>query len=449
MSGSDNSFFMGVSLGSFKGIEVFKWVGVMSGVGSHKEYEFSEVFITFFGDVSFTFEFSGVFRDWVNTCVSDNFLIGREVIDGIYFRYEGGCFIITDTFNGIYDGEMSWVGGFNHMDERGFKGFHLLYEGKEYGYFGDKYLVFNWVIDGEVRGSDIFQYFRGDIRVFTFTSEGLIYTGLDLAGREGRGYMSGRYKGEEFKHFNRSNITMVFQSIEGIEEDLFNLVFELCYGAGELGNFSADVSCFMWFVGRGEGRMVVKEEEGDSFGIYFVSFGVSDGFRLFKVMDNRGVNEINGFIMGFEEGEEVNVIVTSGFHGEDSVIWYRGYEGVKVGDRVRESGGEDNFGVLVNASCMEGMFGHVNTYEEHRGPPFLGVKRYSPPILPGNEGFKAQSTNRGGGSKQGKDSFKGSWPRILSSPASYNSFSDVTQRIHIGSNGKTFLCNSKIITNLT
>jgi len=46
---------------------------------------------------------------------------------------------------------------------------------------------------------------------------------------------------------------------------------------------------------------------------------------------------------------------------------------------------------------MEGMFGYVNTYEEHKGPPFLGVKRYSLPILPGNEGFKAQSSGSGGG----------------------------------------------------
>ena len=110
---------------------------------------------------------------------------------------------------------------------------------------------------------------------------------------------------------------------------------------------------------------------------------------------------------------------------------------------------EDDRPILIEAGHMERHFGYVNTYEEHKRPPFLGVKRYSLPILPGNEGFKAQSTNRGGGSKQGKDSFKGSWPRFLSSPASYNSFSDVTQRIHIGSNRKTFLCNSKIITNLT
>jgi len=88
---------------------------------------------------------------------------------------------------------------------------------------------------------------------------------------------------------------------------------------------------------------------------------------------------------------------------------------------------EDDRPVSIEAGHMERHFGYGNTYEEYKVPPFLEVKRYSPPILPGNEGFKAQSIGSGGGI-----------PSVM-----------LPQSIHIGSNRKTFLCNSKIITNLT
>jgi len=78
---------------------------------------------------------------------------------------------------------------------------------------------------------------------------------------------------------------------------------------------------------------------------------------------------------------------------------------------------------LVEARHMERDFGYVNIYEEHKRTVFLSVKRCALPILSGNKGFKEQSLASGGG---------------VMSPNAYT-----------GSNRKTFLCNSKIITNST
>ena len=51
---------------------------------------------------------------------------------------------------------------------------------------------------------------------------------------------------------------------------------------------------------------------------------------------------------------------------------------------------EDDRAVLIEVGRMERNFGYVNTYGMHKRSSFLGVKRYSIPILPGNDGFKSR-----------------------------------------------------------
>jgi len=65
---------------------------------------------------------------------------------------------------------------------------------------------------------------------------------------------------------------------------------------------------------------VFQDEVSNGFGVDFVGFSFSEGGRFAEVVDEDGINEVNGEVVGDEEREEVDMVVAGGFDADGDVV---------------------------------------------------------------------------------------------------------------------------------
>jgi hypothetical protein len=429
MSSGQDGFFIGQSVSpSFKEVRL-KSVIESNNTCGHKINNSSEVAVTSFRYSTCALKLTRLIDRGVDTCIGNKAFMGGEVFNTTDFSKESGTCSGINTINGgnnfefingdalalLFKGSVEGIESFQKVQEGG----DFLTEDEFFSraYGGDR--VFSGM-------DELFRRHRGS-SASTIKTEGL---------REGLGIRGGddACRGEllkELEHGFSEGITEAEEFGEGSLKEPFDFVFgrgdKGCDGFSFSGNIS-EVREVLGDMGLGDGVFMDEDKTGNGEGVFFVGFGFSEG-EFSEVKDQEGVD--NDGIKAFlgEEGEEIDVVTTSGFHGNEC----RGRTAAVGGDVFKEGGEalfvhtgrerEKGFAFCVNTSSREGILGDIDTDEEsiHFGTSL----RYSAdkageasrPILHSDEGSLTQSTYDGYG-RQGTNSLKGSKTQVKwSSPA--------------------------------
>ncbi len=427
-SGQDSFFIRQAVSSSFKEVRL-KSVIESNNTCCHKINDSSEVTITSFRYSACALKLTRLIDRGVNTCKGNKAFMGGEVFNTTDFSQESGPCSGINAINGGDDFEFINGDTLALLFKGSVEGFESFHEVQKGGDFLTEDEFFSRAYGGDrVFGStdEFFRRHRGS-SASTMDTEGF---------REGFGIRGGNNacRGEllkELKHGFSEGVTEAEEFREGSLKESFNIVFSRGDKGGDGFSFSGNISEVREVLGDmdfRDGFFMDEDKPGNGKGVFFVGFGFSEG-EFSEVKDQKGVNDdgIKAFLG--EEGEEIDVIAASGFHGNEC----RGRAGAVGGDVIKEAGEalfvhtgrerEKDTAFCVNTSSREGIPGDIDTYEEsiHFGTSL----RYSDgkaggasrPILHSDEGSWTQSTYDGYG-RQGTDSFKDSKTQVKwSSPA--------------------------------
>jgi len=114
--------------------------------------------------------------------------------------------------------------------------------------------------------------------------------------------------------------------------------------------------------------VVFKEEFGDSSGVYFIGFSLSEGYGFVEVRDKDRVYEYDSEVVGDEEGEEINMVVAAGFKSDDDIFAFchfseGRFEFLEVFEVLVKFEGSDNIAIDINNGGIKGVKGDIDTYE--------------------------------------------------------------------------------------
>ncbi|GEM_PF-5808944 len=113
----------------------------------------------------------------------------------------------------------------------------------------------------------------------------------------------------------RERIYMIRQFWEGDKKELFNVIFQFSNLTANIFSFSGQISELLRrrgakaFIQR---LMIVKKERSNGKGIFFISFGLSDG-EFSVIRDEEGIKEQSFKFSSMEEGKQRDVVKARGF----------------------------------------------------------------------------------------------------------------------------------------
>ena len=387
-----HGFFIASELSVFPSEVMLKSFLPLDRSYGHLEEDISKVRISLFGDVHTDLPFSGLFDHGICSGIFDQFFGVTEAFYVFDFGQEPGGEVAGDAFYGGEAFQLSFHGSFDLRLEVFFQ-------------FFDHGLEEEDLLD--VNLEDFFQAFMRDSHgVLGHLHEVLSGEGRFTARQSGEDIVyfsptgfgnsfSGGVAAEDFKEGPREDIEVFFSFGEKGGEGVFDLgfglgdfLFEFLDLSGQEFGFGGEGS---WFkeVGIGEGKE--RQEEG----VFFIGLrGVVSGDEPDEVMNHFRVEEGYLEVLVQEEGEEREVEASGGF--KDDMVWGIGGESL---EEVFEAFGRHGevFGyelslLWVKDTELEGIFGDIDTYVEHRLPPGIRYMSLSS-ILPFGRGFCAQPTN--------------------------------------------------------
>lgn len=429
MSSSKDSLSKRQSLfSSFKEISLKEGI-TPDNANSHEIDNSSEVAVTSFRDSACTFKLTRLIDSRVKPCISNECLMGREFSDIAYFSKESRSSGITYTVNGSNDFQFFNRYRLTELRKHLIEFIKMFHQLKKQGdlLWQDK------LLREAIRGNGCFSSLDNLIstdRDLSAPAQALksLCNSFDIRGS----YKSGR--GELFKeqeHGFCKDIAERLQFREGSLENSFNFIFSGGNKITDGFSFSGKVSKVFSILRDRElanGIPVNEKEFSYSKGVFFIGFSFSQR-EFSEIGDKKWVNneDINTFVR--EEGKEIDMVATSGFHSSHNtgeVFTVRRNSIHKLGETVlihRSRKRETDIANAVKTCGRERIFGDINTYKEFKHTSTSKERVLdkagdaSRPILQGDEGSQTQSTYDGFG-RQGTDSSKGSITQeIWSSPA--------------------------------
>lgn len=373
------------------------------------------VSITSFGDLTFSFEVSGLIHSRVYSEVGSQGGHFRKSSNIFDFTHKHYSLKLAYPFYRSYNFYFSFKDNFSNLDKccsyvfkRFFemvKDFNLRYE----GFFEEE--IFGEFTDGRV--SDFFKKLCLLGRIFMPFS--FIKPCEYFIGGESCNFRWGGEVIEDFSYGNSKGVKISFKFREKDGEGGFKSYFSL----DNLFNYKNPFSCEESNEFRGEIRefMIVGESEFcNCLGISFIGFGFSQG----DFIEREGLEGVNYFyskVIFDEEGSEVDVIASCRFHCDDYFISLGeisedGEEIIKTCCIIREFHGEEDFLILPYAGGIEFILGYIYTNNSfHFSPPHFCFSRgdrecASPSILHVDTGLETQSTYSEKG-RQESNSFSG------------------------------------------
>lgn len=372
----------------------------------HLEKDVSEIGITLFGDTHLDLPFSRLFYDRIGSGIFDQFFGTAETLDIFYFGQEFSRQLGRNAFDRGNTFQLSFHSVFNLIFQVIFQFFNYRFQKEEFFHV-------------ELKG--LFQAFMRD-------THGVLGQLHQVSGGEGR--FTARQSGEDVVYFSPSSLGNSFSGgiatkdfKKGLREDIevffgfgkkgCQRVFDLGFGFGEFLFEFLDLSGQEFgFGGEGSGlkEMGIGEgKEGQEEGVFLIGLrGVVSGDETDKVMDHLRVEERYLEALIQEEGEKWQVKTSGGL--KDDMVWGIGGESFEKVFEPFGRHGKVFRGELplfwVKDTELEGIFGDIDTYVEHRLPPGIRYMSLSS-ILPFGRGFCAQPTHwelR----DRGTDSFRGS-----------------------------------------
>jgi len=355
-----NCFFMSPSLLSFPFI-VFPEVGGVSSCRiSHYPYYSPCMGTPLLRDFELTFVFPTLLDNRVKTTETYEFSFGGESLYTSYLCHKSDSRTFPDSWNGCKDIDFSLEGSFCYtFNELSYFSSFLLEVEESFDFKHEEFLC-HWEITSD-RGLGKFEYF---LYPFYFSSSccwdelGEAFPWkfpYDLGGREVK---------EDGEGIFGKNRKSTFELREEDREEGFDLGFSFSNGLGN--------SLFLSYKGFNHisdwrRRVIFLSVSHKEFTDCLSVFGI--GLRGFRVeeaeetlqscrMDNRYL--ISSFS---EEGEEVEVVDTSGFHTNEEGFFkwgYNSFEGEETVEVHREGRRGDERGFIGECEG-EGIFGSIDT----------------------------------------------------------------------------------------
>lgn len=412
----------------------FKEIGLKEGIASdnangHKIDNSSEVSVASFRDSTCALKLTRLIDCRVKSCIGDKGLMGGEFSDITYFSKKGSSSCIADTINRGNNLQFLNCDRFAEFRKHRRELLELFHQMKESRYllWKDKFLSKATGGDGAGCSLDDLLSTHRDLSTPACLFKGF-FDKLRLCSPDKtcRGKIF-----EEEEHSCSKDIAEGLQFREGSLKDSLNLVFSRGNKGRERFSFPCEISEVLSVLGDRELLNLVfmnEEESGDGEGVLFIGLGFSER-KLSKIRDKKGVNNNDMSSFKGEEGKEINVVTTCGFHAcKDSREVFR-----VSSNRVHElqeariihwaGKGKADITLRVKTCGRERVLGDIDTHKEftHTNTSlrsFLDkAGDASRPILHGDEGSLTQSTYKGYG-RQGTDSFEGSITQVKwSSPA--------------------------------
>lgn len=371
---------------------------------SHKPYNSSQVSIASLRDFTFSFKVSGLIDSGVNTTEGNNFFVRGEIFDISNFSKEVDSGYLTNSFNREEDVEFFREGGIfrRKFKEDTGKFFEFLLKEKEFFNFFREDNFFQREVGRDrifSKGED----FRGCEGAFS-TSGGGVEEGINCFWGEIFDGVSGGKRGKEVEDRFGIDVNNIFKLREKDREEFFDVVFN--FGNFLRGNFSfsCDVSDV---IGRGvlrEAGFEGKEEEGDGFGVNFISFSFSQG-RFNEFRKDEGIEEDRVKFFRGKEREEVDVVRAGGFTSKDDGFFGEGgdfsYKRFKAEVVHRELFLKKDGFRIFKGTDRERMFRDINTNENFKTHRITSNIKYFDgaghcrPILHVDKGLRAQPTYNG------------------------------------------------------
>ena len=355
-----NCFFMSPSFLSFPFIVFPEEGGVSSCRISHYPYYSPCMGTPLLRDFVLTLVFPTLLDNRVKTTETYEFSFGGESLYTSYLCHKGDGRAFPDSWNGCKDTDFSFEGSFCYtFNELSYLSSFLLKVEESFDFKPEEFLC-HWEITSD-RGLGKFEYF---LYPFYFSSS-CCWDGLEegfpwkflyyLGRREIKEYGEGIFgKDREF----------TFELREEDREKGFDLGFSFSYGLGDslLLSYKGFNHLSDWW------RRVIflsasHKEPTDCFSVFGIGlrgFRVKEAEEIFQScrMDNRYL--ISSFS---EEGEEIEVVDTSGFHtNEEGIFKGRDYsfEGEEAVEVHRE-GRRGDKGGAIGESEGKGIFGGIDT----------------------------------------------------------------------------------------
>ncbi len=412
----------------------FKEISLKEGIttdnsNGHKIDKSSEMTVAPFRDSACTLKLTRLIDSGVNSCKGNKRLMRGEVTDIAYLSKESSSCGIADAVNRSNNLQFLNCDGLTEITEDVRNFIKLLHEMKKQRdlLWQDK------LLSEAIRGYRIFSSLNNLISVDRDSSasatalkgfcNNLSIRGSDKAGR--------REFFKKKKHRNCEDITDGLQFREGGLQDPFNLVFSRSDKVRDRLSFSGNIpEIFSVLRDRKllNGILMSEEESGDSQGVFFIGFSLTQG-DFGEIGDQQRINDDRIGSSVRQERKEIDMVAACGFHAyqdKRKVITVRGNSLHQCGEAFFiHSGrqGKTEIAFRVNACSGERILGDIDTNKQftHNSTSIKGYLSKaggaSRPILHGDEGSKTQSTYYGFG-RQGTDSFKGSKTQVIwSSPA--------------------------------
>lgn len=388
--GGNNSFFMAHTLITFPSVVSFESLGGEDGAKCHAPNYSTEMGVAPFRYSEFSGEFPRLNNYGVKPCVCNEFFVGVGKAADVWCFCEEDC--CTYFPHPSYRGEdfhFSWSKKLHTFKESFCDVFYFMLEIEESSYLALEYdlpvfIVHAYGIVGNLNYlgsiepnfssssfSDIFE----DSFDFLFSQFSCDSCRWDLE--------------EELKGAFCEDIVAVSQFFEEVKDQLFYLGLQFC----NLFGYSFSFSCeeFNGIIGRGLGYFfgVFEEEFGYGGCVKFISFGFSEGCGFVEVIDEDGVNEDGFEVISEEEGEEVDVVVTTGFEA-DGDVFYGSYfckgEGkfLEVFEGLFKSEVGDEVSFVIDDRGIEGIEGDIYADEDfkHDLTSLRGFKGGRMPSIP-------------------------------------------------------------------
>lgn len=428
MQYDQDGLLIGFSFSSFFKINVPKNLIGPDRADSHQEEYAAEAFIASFGDVSPSFPLAGFIDRGIDTSISDDFLMRREVSIS-YFSQEVGRSDFVDSWDRLQDLHRR-KGFFSTVVEEDVRDLsQLILKEKEDTDFCFQDIFAGWrdKTDGLFSYGD--EALRGGGGFSSFLTRAEAVQDLQRGGQS-EGFFGGEGQ-EEFERGGGKGVKEFKKLREEDVEESFDFRLKRGDLLGDRFSFSGEnsevIERLAFFL---DGLSVGSKEFSNGGGVLFIGFGLTQ--REFgEIGDEQRVEELNVKAAGLKEGEQIEVIGAGGFHAEKKVLKRRAMrakgeeEGTKALRGHGEKKGEEGFRLVVDQGGVEGIFRDIDPTKKSKHeftssgiiwPEAGGASRS---ILHSDEGSRTQSTSQDIG-RQGTDSLKGSKTQeIWSSPASF------------------------------
>ena len=364
ISSCDDGFFMFHFLVPFSFVVVPEGVSIKYDSHGHVPDYSPQMAIAPFGYMELTFEFSGFIDDWVNSCTSNDFFMGKKGINGWEFGNEGGGRQIADATDRSQDIHRFWIAGVYFFNELWVNGgqFFFQFEKSFDTAFQDFFPVF--VINADGIMSDFHNFSGGKFYFSASTGEDFFDDFGDSFLTQFSGDSCRRNSEQELEDGFGEDIMFTAQFVKDIKGNLFNSVFEFRNFLGDYFVFPAEE-----FGGVSGGVVfdfvrVFEEESGNGSCRDFVGLCFSQGVTLLELFDKQWIKERDVVAFVDEKIEDVDMIATCGFNSDGEVLWVSdslqaSVEFVKFFFGLEESFFGNDFFLCVNTTEVQGIKGCI------------------------------------------------------------------------------------------